>query len=243
MPRIWICLCIIFFSHKVFADIAIQRLQEVYPDNIQNITHHYITWKDGSRMLLKGPINLIDQWAAHLYHVDLSLGTVSLLDLERDMCEPFFKKMYGNTAANVQKHLVTVYWLSKIYGKKYPLRITSINGVAEKVKRISEALENLPPKFHKYVMKPASSFYWRKVAKEKYLSLHSFGIAIDINIDYSNYWLWDWIKAKKNGTKPKYQNHIPSEIVAIFEKEGFAWGGKWYHYDTMHFEYRPELFV
>jgi peptidoglycan LD-endopeptidase CwlK len=31
------------------------------------------------------------------------------------------------------------------------------------------------------------------------------------------------------------------EIVAIFEKHGFIWGGKWYHYDTMHFEYRPEL--
>ena len=28
----------------------------------------------------------------------------------------------------------------------------------------------------------------------------------------------------------------------IFEKYGFVWGGRWYHYDTMHFEYRPELF-
>ncbi|MBP9613702.1 MAG: M15 family metallopeptidase, partial [Sulfurospirillum sp.] len=26
------------------------------------------------------------------------------------------------------------------------------------------------------------------------------------------------------------------------EKYGFVWGGRWYHYDTMHFEYRPELF-
>jgi type I restriction enzyme R subunit len=24
--------------------------------------------------------------------------------------------------------------------------------------------------------------------------------------------------------------------VQIFEKRGFIWGGKWYHYDTMHFE-------
>ena len=31
------------------------------------------------------------------------------------------------------------------------------------------------------------------------------------------------------------------EIVRIFEKHGFIWGGRWYHYDTMHFEYRPEL--
>ena len=27
----------------------------------------------------------------------------------------------------------------------------------------------------------------------------------------------------------------------IFERHGFIWGGKWHHYDTMHFEYRPEL--
>jgi hypothetical protein len=38
-----------------------------------------------------------------------------------------------------------------------------------------------------------------------------------------------------------YRNAIPLEIVRIFEKHGFIWGGAWYHYDTMHFEYRPEL--
>ena len=32
-----------------------------------------------------------------------------------------------------------------------------------------------------------------------------------------------------------------AKIVEIFERHGFIWGGKWYHYDTMHFEYRPEL--
>jgi hypothetical protein len=29
--------------------------------------------------------------------------------------------------------------------------------------------------------------------------------------------------------------------VAVFEREGFIWGGKWYHFDPIHFEYRPEL--
>jgi hypothetical protein len=29
--------------------------------------------------------------------------------------------------------------------------------------------------------------------------------------------------------------------VDIFERHGFIWGGKWGHFDTMHFEYRPEL--
>jgi len=38
-----------------------------------------------------------------------------------------------------------------------------------------------------------------------------------------------------------FKNELPWEIVRIFEAHGFIWGGKWYHYDTMHFEYRPEL--
>ena len=37
------------------------------------------------------------------------------------------------------------------------------------------------------------------------------------------------------------QAEYPWEIVAAFEAQGFIWGGKWYHYDIMHFEYRPEL--
>ena len=29
----------------------------------------------------------------------------------------------------------------------------------------------------------------------------------------------------------------------LIERHGFIWGGNWYHYDTMHFEYRPELLM
>src|SRR6516225_8786638 len=39
------------------------------------------------------------------------------------------------------------------------------------------------------------------------------------------------------------KNEVPWEIVRIFEKHGFIWGGKWYHYDTMHFSYRPEMLI
>jgi hypothetical protein len=69
------------------------------------------------------------------------------------------------------------------------------------------------------------------------LSAHSFGIAIDINTAYSNYWKWDRVSKGKI----RYTNTIPREIVDVFEKHGFIWGGRWYHYDTMHFEYRPEI--
>ncbi len=31
--------------------------------------------------------------------------------------------------------------------------------------------------------------------------------------------------------------------VLVFERQGFVWGGKWFFFDTMHFEYRPELLL
>ena len=37
------------------------------------------------------------------------------------------------------------------------------------------------------------------------------------------------------------RNNYPQEIVELFEKHGFIWGGKWSHFDLMHFEYRPEM--
>ncbi len=65
--------------------------------------------------------------------------------------------------------------------------------------------------------------------------MHAYGVAIDINVALSDYWRWS------GGEGAPYRNRIPFEIVEIFERHGFIWGGKWGHFDTMHFEYRPEL--
>jgi hypothetical protein len=53
---------------------------------------------------------------------------------------------------------------------------------------------------------------------------------------YADYWRWS-----KDTNAPIWKNRIPTEIVRAFEHHGFIWGGYWYHFDTMHFEYRPEL--
>ena len=49
---------------------------------------------------------------------------------------------------------------------------------------------------------------------------------------------WRW---QRPAAPLRWRNQIPQVVVAAFEAEGFIWGGRWYHYDTMHFEYRPEL--
>ncbi len=67
--------------------------------------------------------------------------------------------------------------------------------------------------------------------------MHSYAAAIDLNARLSDYWLW----TKRQQGKFAWVNRMPFDIVDIFERFGFIWGGKWYHYDTMHFEYRPEI--
>lgn len=130
--------------------------------------------------------------------------------------------------------MVNVDW----FGQKIPF--TKVNGASEQLGKVASELENLP-QFHKYLTN-ASSFYWREVRGANRQSAHSYGIAIDISTSYSNYWLWSNPNCSETD-KIQYANRIPMEIVKVFEKHGFIWGGKWYHYDTMHFEYRPEFFI
>jgi len=54
------------------------------------------------------------------------------------------------------------------------------------------------------------------------LSLHSWGIACDIN--------WSQNRYGTNG-------NMHPDIINAFEKHGFSWGGRWKTKDPMHFEY------
>lgn len=155
-----------------------------------------------------------------------------LNDCGRGRCEELYKKMYGSTESEARKNLVPVEW----FGQNIPF--SKVNGASEQLKKVSLELQKLP-QYRKYLTN-ASSFYWRKVRGANRQSAHSYGIAIDINTTFSNYWLWSNPKSNEID-EIEYVNRIPIDIVKVFEKYGFIWGGRWYHYDTMHFEYRPEL--
>src|SRR5512139_72590 len=53
------------------------------------------------------------------------------------------------------------------------------------------------------------------------LSLHTWGIAVDLNVP---------------GNQRGVAGDIDRDVVAIFKKWGFAWGGDWNYTDPMHFE-------
>ncbi len=150
--------------------------------------------------------------------------------------EPFFRKMYGDSAKAVRKNLVTIRWLPESVNRR--LKVTSVNRVDKALQAVSDDLALLDSAARKLGGQTSGPFNWRKIHGTDRLSSHSFAIALDIGVKKSDYWRWN--KPGPDGRYP-YRNRIPLDIVQVFEKHGFIWGGKWYHYDTMHFEYRPEL--
>ena len=218
-----------------------QKLIDAYPDMQLTYSDNAIVFPDGTRIVYddgkeKDFVTMLDHsdiedMFSMTYDTEAT-EPAYLNDCGRSRCEVLFKKMYGSSAAEVQKNLVKIEW----FGQQLP--ITKVNGVNEKLQAVYQELKQ-KPELKKYLLQ-ASSFYWRQVRGANRLSAHSYGIAFDINVANSNYWLWS-NKGKSETDQIKYVNRIPQEIVKIFEKHGFIWGGRWYHYDTMHFEYRPEF--
>lgn len=230
------------------AECRYDALLKAYPDHLARIERDTLIWKDGTRMRLDHGIRhknhedwlnascLRDQLFQCYIRENLTTPPRKNHDPGRARYEPFFLKMYGSTTKEVESRLTTITWLPGILDSR--LRVTTVNGIDKKLIAVSDELSKLPPAMMVYLKNPGGTFNWRTIAGTSRLSTHSFGITIDINVEKSHYWRNAKPDAKGNY---KYVNSIPIEIVRIFEKHGFIWGGRWYHYDTMHFEYRPEL--
>jgi hypothetical protein len=89
---------------------------------------------------------------------------------------------------------------------------------------------------------------WRIIADTASRSFHSYGAAVDIlpkkDDGLATYWLWSAEHDKEWWNIPyAKRRHPPEAVVSAFESQGFVWGGKWRLFDTMHFEYRPEILI
>jgi hypothetical protein len=247
-----ILLILCFEDFNLFAieeyDENLKKLAKAYPNFIKEISNNKLIWIDNYQMPYDDNIqnksfaeklsnaSLKDQMSIQYTKISKNPTYIPLVndDPGRIRYEPFFKKMYGSNKNEIKNNLTKIIWLPKNSNKT--LWVNKINGIDKKLQAISNELDLLPKELISFVNNPSGTISWRKIKNTNRLSTHNFGIAIDVNIENSNYWQWD-----KSNKKMKYRNKIPIEIVEIFEKYGFIWGGRWYHYDTMHFEYRPEL--
>lgn len=156
---------------------------------------------------------------------------------------PLFTALYGDCRkGGVAPRLRSVAWMPRHGGGA--VLVTTAQGVADHLEAAIAELDALPAPLMRYLVPSAGTYNCRVVAGTQNLSMHAYGAAIDINTDFSDYWRWAAKGGAGNGgagPNGGWRNRIPPEIVAIFERHGFIWGGRWSHFDTMHFEYRPEL--
>lgn len=231
-------------------------LVTAYPDFLSRHENGQLVWTDGTRMDLGGRRpegfgktagDLHALFAApslrDMFHwtypqrLSASVPPEPDADPGRIRVEAFFTRMYGDCRkGEVAAHLVPVAWLPKKKGGT--VRVTRVNGVATRLAAVSAELDALPASFDTYLIPSSGTYNCRRIAGTTRPSAHATGTAIDLAARHAQYWRW---RKPGPGGRAADRNAIPLEIVDIFEKHGFIWGGKWSHFDTMHFEYRPEI--
>jgi D-alanyl-D-alanine carboxypeptidase len=223
---------------------VVATLVAAYPDEVHAVGNAAVSLRDGTTIPvdreraaasfddLLSHADLTDQLSMP-YSSDCPVRTPTENDDPgRLRDDAFFSTMYGRSTREVSRHLRPVAWFGQT------LQVTSVNGVDRQLAAVAAEFAALPgaKRLRAYLTPSAGTFAWRAIAGTSTRSAHSYGIAIDLNTRYSDYWRWDGASKP-----PVYRNRIPCEIATVFERHGFIWGARWYHYDTMHFEYRPEL--
>jgi hypothetical protein len=228
-------------------NVYLEKLVRAYPDWIASSDGEHVVLKDGARFAVSDhrTDKTFEELIEHpdiddMFYVPYPAGSEpkqppNNFDPGRVRYEPLLVAMYGDCKKNeVSPKLKTIAWLPAHNGGR--VAITTANGIDKALAAVSQELDALPADLTKFLAPTAGTYNCRDVAGSSVRSMHAYGAAIDLNVKYSDYWRWS-----KDLTSPVWKNRIPVEIVRVFEKHGFIWGGTWYHFDTMHFEYRPEL--
>lgn len=143
------------------------------------------------------------------------------------------KEVYGGYKGEIEKNLISV----MVGGKNFPFN--KRNKAAEKLKDVMNELlplANSNWRIYASAFPSSGTYNYRYISGTGRLSPHAYGIAIDLKRDSRDYWKWA-SNEQGEGRLKEY----PKELVKLFEKHGFIWGGKWSHFDILHFEYRPEI--
>jgi hypothetical protein len=226
----------------------LDHLVSAYPDWISGHDDQFLILKSGAKFpisdhrtdktfnqLLEAP-DIDDMFYASYPAGTKPQQSAKNFDPGRVRFEPLFIAMYGDCNKNqVAGKMHTIDWLPQHHGGR--VAVTAANGVDKALADVSRELDQAPADLIKYAEPSAGTYNCRAIAGSTARSMHAYGAAIDLNTHYSDYWRW----SAKGNADPVWKNQMPAEIIRVFEKHGFIWGGYWYHFDTMHFEYRPEL--
>ncbi|GHV44752.1 hypothetical protein AGMMS49546_29220 [Spirochaetia bacterium] len=137
----------------------------------------------------------------------------------------------------------------RLFGKTLLIHYAIMEELALVEERIlAEAKTN--PQVRQWIngLNTLDAWNWRSIADTQSRSFHAYGAALDLLPKSSGrletYWLWT-ARTQPEWWAIPYEKrlHPPEPVIKAFEAYGFIWGGKWLFYDTMHFEYRPEILI
>lgn len=225
-------------------------LMIAYPEYITDIEESggyvYLVMKSGKKLIYDDKV--IKNSQEKLSNPDLqdtleqiyplsSIRRIMEANLDPGRCRSYglLSEVYGISKQAVESRLTKVnVGYSSYQFNKSNSAAHSLQTVIRELMPLSERNQNV-----RRCLLPCSGTYnYRVISGTNMLSPHAFGIAIDLASDKRDYWKW----ASKEAGQKRLESY-PNELVEIFENNNFVWGGKWSHFDILHFEYRPEIIL
>lgn len=159
----------------------------------------------------------------------------------------FFEALYGiETRADAESVVRSVRFLDRPV-RVHPLLVEPLERVEERIRK--GAADDVATQRFLSELSQIHGYNWREIAGTARRSYHSYGTAIDLLPHSFNrqfpYWRWAFDAGVEQWWEIPLEQRwaVPDRVIAAFEAEGFVWGGKWLMFDSMHFEYRPEVML
>ena len=239
-------------DRKFFLEVTI--LLQIYGDYFQKIEERegdiaflindsWVYYRNG-KMLCKEHFQDEDRYESIFY--DYPIGRLTKIPSYREIprrASDFLDQLFGKTEIQIRKHGQLVSFLNH----KAFVNCICIEPLKEVEKQIIQSAEK-DPEVKAYIdnLYILYSFQTKKVIGSQNVSNHSYGLAIDlVPRSYHRkhvYWKWSAVLDKKWPQISLNRRWSPPQgVIDAFERNGFVWGGKWSHFDMIHFEYRPEI--
>jgi hypothetical protein len=265
-----------FLYKKSFRKSARQIMyafKRAYPEKIKKVEFRSNDWAvkiDGTwfhycegRLLPEDSLNKKNEYSAHpFYRYEKGLPPLPVYTeqekklieakiAERDLNPPHRHPGMYNALWRISDEAAAWERVKDIYflGMKVQIHRELLEELAAVEEEILEkAKTDTELRYFIASLKSLAGYTWREIAGTESLSMHAYGLAVDIipkNLRIKHvYWRWE-MKFNKEWYSIPYEDRFmpPMSFIEAFEHHGFIWGGKWFFFDTIHFEYRPEILI
>jgi len=236
-------------------DLRVRALLEGYGSLMDSVTYleddvlfevggKFIFFQDG-RLLSEAHLGNPDRFDPLFYTYSLQPLTEPppLTDDPRYSTD-LLEALFGRTELQIRAHGQSMTFLDhKIFVNDF-----CVGALAEVEQDIWNAAQTDPAvQLWLDELEVAYSFIDKEIVGSGSRSHHAWGLAIDlVPASYRGkhvYWRWSRVFHPDSWHRIPISERWspPQAAIEAFERHGFVWGGKWSHFDTIHFEYRPEI--